>query len=503
MAFQVDKGKIAKNTIALYLRLGFTMVISFFTARVTLEQLGVEDYGLNNLVGSVVSMLTFLNGSMGTAVQRYFSIEIGKDNESNLKKVFGVGLSLHIIVAIFTFIVAEIFAVFFLSKMNIPDSRMWAAQMVFQISVVSLILNILNVPHAALLRAREMFTKMASIEIAIAILRLLVLYLLVTISYDKLITLSFLNLGVTVAYIGSLTWLAYKFDESRTKPLWDSILVKKMLDFISMLVITVLAQLAKVQGLIFLINLFFGLTINAAYAIAVQVSNIVNGFITNFKLAVVPQMMSSYGAGDLKTMHRIINTGTKMTFLLLITLSLPVIFESNFLLILWLKTPPQYSPELVSLVLIYINVQSFTYFHYQGVHATGHIRKQQIFVSILYMVNIVLVWASFKIGFSFYSALYINMIISMGQCIVNIVYAHKLYNYDLNNFLRTLLFPSILLICITSCILLVITNMLQYGYLRFFVVGIVSTLLSLGGGYFLLLDSLERQKVKQFVFKHH
>ena len=159
---------------------------------------------------------------------------------------------------------------------------MWAAQMVFQISVVSLILNILNVPHAALLRAREMFTKMASIEIAIAILRLLVLYLLVTISYDKLITLSFLNLGVTVAYIGSLTWLAYKFDESRTKPLWDSILVKKMLDFISMLVITVLAQLAKVQGLVFLINLFFGLTINAAYAIAVQVSNIVNGFITNF-----------------------------------------------------------------------------------------------------------------------------------------------------------------------------------------------------------------------------
>ena len=192
-----------------------------------------------------------------------------------------------------------------------------------------------------------------------------------------------------------------------------------------------------------------------------------------------------------------------MTFLLLITLSFPVIFESDFLLTFWLKTPPQYSPELVTLVLVYINIQSFTYFHYQGVHATGHIRKQQIFVSILYMVNIVLVWASFKIGFSFYSALYINMIISMGQCIVNLVYAHKLYNYDLNNFLRTLLFPSILLICITSCILLVITNMLQYGYLRFFVVGIVSTLLSLGGGYFLLLDSLERQKVKQFVFKHH
>ncbi len=161
MAYSINSKKIATNTIALYIRLGITMFISFFTARVMLQQLGVEDYGLNNLVGSIVTMFSFINGSMGTAVQRFYSIEIGKGNPERLGRVFGVGLYLHIIVAFITFLIAEIFAVFFLHKMNIPEDRMFAAQIVFQISVISLILNIINVPSAALLRAREMFSKTA------------------------------------------------------------------------------------------------------------------------------------------------------------------------------------------------------------------------------------------------------------------------------------------------------------------------------------------------------
>ena len=175
MAFTINSKKIATNTIALYVRLGLTMIISFFTARVTLQQLGVDDYGLNNLVGSIVSMFSFINGSMGTAVQRFYSIEIGKQNEERLGRVFGVGLYLHVIVAAITVVLAEIFAVFFLHKMNIPEERMMAAQVVFQISVFSLALNIINVPYASLLRAREMFSQTAIVEIIQALLRLVVL----------------------------------------------------------------------------------------------------------------------------------------------------------------------------------------------------------------------------------------------------------------------------------------------------------------------------------------
>lgn len=501
MAYKIDNKKIAKNTFALYVRIGITMVISFFTARVTLQQLGVDDYGLNNLVSSIVSMLTFLNGSMGTAVQRFYSIEIGKQNESGLGRVFGVGLSLHFIVALITFIIAEIFAIFFLQKMNIPEERMMAAQIVFQISIISLVLNIVNVPYSALLRAREMFSKMAMIEIVQSVLRLGVLYLLVVSSFDKLIVLAILNLFVTLYYLGAITVLARKFKESHTFFIWDRSLVRQMLSFISMLVVTVLSQLAKTQGIVFLINLFFSLAINAAYAIAVQVSNIVNNFIASFKQSVVPQMMASYGSGDLPTMHKLINQGSKITFLLLLLLTMPVIFEADFFLSLWLGTPPEHAAKLVTLVLIYINIQSFTYFQYQGVHATGHITKQQIYVSSMYALNIVLIWVSFKIGLNFEWALYVNMIISSIQCIINLVFAKKTYNYSILNFVKSLLIPALMIVAIITLLLKTVSALIDNSAAEVVFICLLDVLLVPTLGYFVILDKEERRIVNKYILK--
>lgn len=499
MAYKIDSRKIAKNTLALYIRIGFTMVISFFTARVTLQQLGVDDYGLNNLVSSIVTMLTFLNGSMGTAVQRFYSIAIGKNNQEGLAKVFGVGLSLHSIVAVVSFFVAEVFAIFFLHRMNIPSDRMVAAQIVFQISIFSLVLNILNVPYAALLRAREEFSQMAMIEIFQAVLRLVVLYLLVSVNYDKLVVLAILNFGVTLYYLGSLIVLARKFTETHTFFSWDKELIKQMLKFISVLIVTVLAELARSQGIVFLINLFFSLTINAAYAIAVQVSNIVNNFIASFKQSVVPQMMASFGAGDLPTMHRLINQGSKITFILLLLLSMPIIFESEFLLSLWLGTPPEYSAQLVVLVLIYINIQSFTYFQYQGVHATGHITQQQIYVSIMYVLNIILIWGCFKLGLSFEWALYVNMLISSFQCIVNLVFAKKTYDYSLVEFGKGLLLPAIVLVVTISMLFYIITIIIENKWVEIVSVCLFDILIVPTAGYLILLNHEEKGKVKHFI----
>lgn len=494
MSFSVDKNKIARNTFALYIRLGITTVISFFTVRVTLEQLGVDDYGLNNLVASIVSMLSFLNGSMGTAVQRFYSIEIGKKNESELSKIFGVGLSLHLIVALVTFILAECFAIFFLHKMNIPIERLWAAKIVFQLSIFSFLVTIINVPYAAMLRAREKFTQTAIADIAQAFLRLGVLYLLIIIDADKLVTLGFLNFGVTLIYISFLTKLAWQFQETHILPSWDSALIKKMLNFISMLVLTVLAQLAKVQGIVFLINIFFGLAVNAAYAIAVQVSHLITHFAASFKQSMVPQLMASYGAGDLKTMSKIVNMGTKVTFLLMLLMTLPLIFEAQFILGVWLKEPPQYAVELVVLTLIYINISSFTYFQYQGVHATGAITRQQIWISLSYALNIVLIFISFKFGGSFYSAIYINMFISAVQCAINLYYARINFGYDISYFLKGILFPSLSLLFIVLPILLLISFNMNESLVRFVSVLLVSTTLVSVLGYKILLNHDERVK---------
>ena len=455
MSFQVNTKKIAKNTISLYIRQIITMFISFFTVRVTLNQLGVEDYGLNNLVGSIVSMFSFINGSMGTAVQRFYSYEIGKNNQGSLKRIFGTGLYLHLLVALITLVISEVFAFFFLERMNIPRQRLFAAQVVFQISIFTLILGIITVPYSALLRSRELFSKTALIEVIQAFLRLANLSLLVFLSFDKLIVLSILNLMVSAAGILAFVLLARKFEETHTYPIYDKTIIRQMMKFVSLLLLTVLSSLVNTQGIVMLINIFFGLTVNAAYAVAVQVQNAVNTFVTNFKASMVPQIMASYGAGDFKTMHTMIDIGTKITFVMLLMVTYPLMFSAQWILTVWLKNPPEYSASLVIFTLISINIGSFTYVHGQGIHASGDISKQQIWLSSTYLGTIVITFILFKIGMNFYTALFINMGIGILQNIVNVYYATKCFNYSLKNFVNNILSRVCLFTVITLCIFLI------------------------------------------------
>ncbi len=501
MAFAIDKNKILKNTATMYVRMAITMVIAFFTTRVTLEQLGVDDFGLNNLVGSIVSMFSFLNGSMGTAVQRFFSIEIGKGNDARLKRIYGVGLFLHILVATISVVGAEIFALFFLEKLNIPENRMFAAHIVFQISILSFALNIVNVPNAALLRAREWFSKTAMVEIVQAFLRLGVLFLLVYFGKDKLITLSVLNLFVTLYYVSSILFLARKFSESHTGPIIDKALIRDMLTFISLLIFTVLAQLLKTQGLIVLINLFFGLAINAAYAVAVQVSHLLNTFVQNFKSAMVPQMMAAYGADDKKSMHSLITAGTKIAFLMMLVLSMPLLIDGEWLLSIWLKDVPQYSRELVALTVIFINMSSFTYFLYQGVHATGKIKGQQICMSSLYFANIGIIYVVLKLGGSFYSALYVNILISVIQCMVNIYYAKKTFGFETLKFVFKTCLPCLIVFAAVFGSLYGISSMLESTIKRVTIDVCVEFVLTGLLGYFVVLNKSEREIAKGFLMK--
>ena len=470
MAFQVNTKKIAKNTITLYIRQIITMFISFFTVRVTLTQLGVEDYGLNNLVGSIVSMFSFLNGSMGTAVQRFYSYEIGKNNQQALRKIFGTGLYLHLLVALVTLIISEVFAFFFLERMNIPRQRLFAAQIVFQISIFTLILGIITVPYSALLRSRELFSKTALIEVVQAFLRLANLSLLVFLNFDKLIVLSILNLMVSAGGIFAFILLARKFEETHTYPISDKTIIRQMLKFVSLLLLTVLSSLLNTQGIVMLINIFFGLTVNAAYAIAVQVQNAVNTFVTNFKSSMVPQIMASYGAGDFKSMHTMINIGTKITFVMLLMVTYPLMFSAQWILAIWLKNPPEYSAMLVVLTLISINISSFTYFHGQGIHASGSITKQQIWLSSSYLGAIVLTFILFKSGMSFYSAIFVNMGIGILQNAVNLYYAAKCFHYSLKIFMSTILFRICIFTVITLCIFLIEHRLVIQDVSRFVVV---------------------------------
>ena len=498
-SFNVDKKKIAKNTVALYVRMAFTMVVSFIAARVTLIQLGVEDYGLNNLVGSITSMLSFLQVSMGTAVQRFYSIEIGKNSGGRLKEIFRTGLSIHIIIAVIAIILAEIFAVFFLCKMNIPQERMHAANVVFQISIISMALNVVSIPYAAFLRAKEYFDKIAILDVGQAIMRLGIIYLLTVVDFDKLVTLSALNLGVSVIYIFILVLLALQFKDVRTYPYIYKDILKEMLLFVSMLTISTLASMGKTQGLVFLINVFFGLAINAAYAIAVQVSNMLDSFVTNFKQSMTPQLMSAFGSGDTTTMLRVIDLGTKITSVMMLIISFPIIFESQSILNLWLKTPPLYAAELVSLVLININISSLTYFHYQGIQATGKITKNQVVLTLLYLLAVVLFYISFKLGANFYWAMYVNIFISCLVVANGLYFAKKLYAYDICSFLTKIVARLLLVVVFSLVFVLPIVVFLPQTFMRVMLTFGMSAVSVIIAAFMFLFTKDEKNSILNFV----
>lgn len=499
MAYQVDNKKIATNTLALYFRMGFTMVVSFIATRVTLKVLGADDFGLNNLVGGVVALFSFLNASLGTAVQRYYSIEIGKEDFERLKKTFGCALSMHLIVALVTVVLMEIFAVFFLHRLNIPLERMHAARSVFQISIISVFFNILGVPYSAMLRAREKFSSIAAVDIVQAVLRLGILYLLYTIDYDKLITLSVLNFIVSIAYIGALVVFARQENTCHSSLCWDRDIVHGMMKFISMLILTVLASLFRDNGIVVLINLFFGLAINAAYAVAMQVMSLTNTFVTNFKQSMVPPMMASYGYGDISTMHRLINLGTKITFLLMLAISVPIMFECDYIMTLWLKTPPAHTSQLVVLALINVNVSSFTYFLYQGVHATGNVARQQTAFSLLYVSNIALIYFLFKLGFNYTSGLYVTIGISVLQCILNLYYAKETFSYNINHFFVDIVLRCAVVTFVFYVLFQLLTTVVEPSFLRLLLSLMLSFVLSILLGMYVLLSVGERKTVLRVI----
>ena len=494
--------RIAKNTIALYIRMGITMLISFFTTRITLEILGVDDFGLNNVVASVVSMFGFINGSMGTAVQRFFSIEIGKNNHKFLERVFGTGLYLHTIVAGITFILTEIFAIFFLSKLNIPPDRIFAAHCVFQISILSLVLNIINVPFQALLKAHEEFSKIAVLDVLRAVLKLGVLLLLYRIQYDKLVALSLLNFAVTIIYISIIVAFARKYSEAKFKFLRDKVLVKKMLSFISMLIFTVLASVFNKQGIVIIVNLFFGLTINAAYAVAFQVSQMLDTFAMNFKQAVVPQLMQSFGANDMSRMNKLIFLGTKVTFLLMMLISIPVIFETDFILKIWLKNPPEHASVFTMLIVIGVNINTFYYFIYQAVHASGKIKKQQILTTISYLVSVGVIYLSFKMGANFYYAAIIPILFSVVRNIIVIISAVETINFKVKHYFSNVILPCAGLVLALIITPLALTYFIDTSLLRLIIVLTSNTLLLAVLGYFMVLNKEERAILSGLLFKN-
>lgn len=322
--------RIAKNTFLLYFRMLFTMGVSLYTSRVVLNTLGVEDFGIYNVVGGVVVMFSFLNSSLATATQRFLNYEMGQGNALKLEKVFSIALTGHYLIALSVILLAETIGLWFVStQLEIPAERMHAALWVYQFSILTLAVSIISVPYNAVIIAHERMKVFAYVSIAEVSLKLTVVFLLVYLSFDKLVLYAFLLL--VVAVIVRMIYATYckrNFTECKYRFIFEKDLFAQMFCFSGWMFTGTLSNLFSSQGVNILINMFFGPIQNAARGIAYQIQGTVNAFVTNFMVAVQPQIVKSYSQGNYSYMYKLVFMASRYSFYLLFLLSLPVLLQT-------------------------------------------------------------------------------------------------------------------------------------------------------------------------------
>lgn len=382
--------QIAKNTVFLYFRLLFVMGVSLYTSRVVLQILGVSDYGLYNVVGGVVAMLSFLNGAASSATSRYLTFNLGLNDKKGYQQTFSAAFFIHLGIAVVIFIFAETIGLWFLqNKLLIAEDRMDAALWVYQLSVLTCFVTFTQVPYNASLIAHEKMNVYAYVGIVEAIMKLLILYFLELSEYDKLKTYALLVFIISV--IIALFYRFYclkKYSECRITIVKDRTLYKELLRYSGWDTFGNLIGISQIQGINIILNLFFSTTINAARGIAYQVDAAITNFITNFLTAVNPQITKSYAKEEYNRMVSLVFNSAKFSVLLFSCLAIPVMFCTDYILRLWLISPPPYTVPFLQLVLANHFVSIMTQPFIIANHATKNVKRLNLISGSISMLKL-------------------------------------------------------------------------------------------------------------------
>lgn len=495
--------RIAKNTMLLYFRMLFIMIISLFTSRINLQSLGAEDFGIYNVVGGVVAMFSVFSGSLATAISRFITFELGKDNKERLSKIFSTAVSIQFLLSLFIIIVAEFAGVWFLNnKMIIPEDRLNSANWVLQLSIFSFAVNLISVPYNAAIIAHEKMSAFAYISIFEVVMKLLICYYLFISPIDKLVTFSVLLfvLSISLRLIYGM-YCKKHFEECHYNLILDKKLFKEIAGFAGWSSFTLVAYSLYNSGLNILLNLFFGPVVNAARGIAVQVQNAVQGFSRNFQTAINPQIIKSYAEGDLQRVYSLIFIGSKFSFFLVFFLSLPIILEADIILSIWLKDVPEHTVAFVRLILVIVTIDSIGGPLYCAQQATGKIRNFQLITGILMLMILPVSYIALKFGAEA-EAVYIVYIsiLSIVQ-LISIVLINRMIKMPLIGFLKEVGL-KIMFVVVTSIILpLTVYHYFSNGTTAFFIVCITCVMSTVISIYFCGLSQKERSLVNSKIIK--
>lgn len=392
--------KIAKNTLVLYVRMLVLMLVGLYTSRVVLSALGENDFGIYDVVGGVVAMFTIISGSLNSAISRFITFEMGKSDPMRLNKVYSTAVTIQLILAVVVVLIAEPVGLWFVrNKMTIDPSRIQAAIWVLHFSLASFVINLMSVPQMASITAHEKMSAYAYIGTMEGLLRLAVAVLISRSSSDRLVLYSALMM-VTVLMVRAAygIYCRRNFPECRYRWVNDALLVKEMFTFAGWNFIGASSGVLRDQGGKILVNLFYGTAVNAARGVAMQLNGAVQGFVTNFMTAVNPQITKSYASGDQGYMYYLISKSSRMSYYLLFVLALPVLFNTGYILDIWLEEVPAHSALFVQLFLIFTLSESLSNPLITAQLATGNIRNYQLVVGGLQLLNIPVSYAFLKAG---------------------------------------------------------------------------------------------------------
>ena len=444
--------RIAKNTLLLYFRMMITMLIGLYTSRVVLNTLGIEDFGIYNVVGGVIAMFAFVNGAMANATSRYLTIELGRENWQRLKSTFSTALTIHAMIALLIIILGETIGLWFLlNKMIIPDARLEAAMWVYQLSIVSMAVSIMSVPFNASIISHEKMSAFAYITIFDVIMKLLIVFLLLFIPYDKLKVHAILLFLTQL--LNQLIYMIYckrNFYETSFRPKIDKSLFKEISVFAGWNLYGNLSYITYSQGVNILLNVFFGPAINAARGIAVQVQSMIYSFVSNFQTALNPQITKSYANGNVVYMNQLIVMGSKFSFYLLLLIAIPLMIEAPYILRLWLVQVPEHAVSFFRILVLINLTDALSTPVAISIQATGQIKTPQLITGSILMAILPVSYVALKMGAPAEAVFVIHLVSAIAAQISRIILLSHRITFSIRNYLKDVISP-ILFVLVVVC----------------------------------------------------
>ena len=485
MSVASDNNKrIAKNTMYLYLRMLLSLVVQLYTSRVILNALGISDYGIYNVVGGVVVMFSFLSGTMATAAQRFMSYAIGRNDMEDLRKTFVVSQIILWVIAVLTLVVIEIIGMWLLfNYLSIPNGRLSAAIWVFQVSAVSLFITIISVPYNAAIIAHEKMSVYAGFSLIdiFAKLGVAVLLLYLSETVDKLIVYSVLLMLFSVLMRACYTiYCNRNFEEcSHNIYRYDKIKGQQMLSFFGWNTIGALSYVSKEQGVNILINIFFGTVVNAARGVTTQVTGAVQGFITNFQVAMNPQITKYYAQRDFDNLFKLVQRGAKFSMFLYFFLALPLFIDIEYILQLWLVNVPEHTVSFIRLTFILMMIESLSSPVITCLLAVGKVKWYQIIVGGLLIMNLPVSYVALKLGAKPEMTIEIAIIISFASLLIRLFMLNRYISFPVKDFMTKVLGIALIVVSLSYVLSNSVYNLITTnGFIRLALTVVISWIIS-------------------------